>query len=199
MPTRSRKASAWNSLCAPLPIKAMRRLPGRASRRATNADVAAVRMAAVMVSSDSSRGAPVARSASTPKAITVGRPARVFPGWPLTYLKAKRCASAIGNRHQLNHPLRAMAGHTGARVKVVPAQKVLLNARGNAGDTHRQALALHQADHVRGAEVGRGGVRQSGHGAVAAGSDGQSLDRLAARRKSQDRSAFALRLPQWQP
>ena len=35
-------------------------------------------------------------SARTPKAITVGRPTRVLTGWPLTYLKAKCCASAIG-------------------------------------------------------------------------------------------------------
>ncbi|MCY1557914.1 hypothetical protein D9M68_948060 [compost metagenome] len=51
------------------------------------AEVAAVRSAVVSVSSDSSSGVPVATSASTPKAITVDRPRRVFLGWPLTYLK----------------------------------------------------------------------------------------------------------------
>ena len=56
MPRWQWKASAWNSLCAPLPISAMRRLPGFASSRATNADVAAVRSAVVSVSSDSSSG-----------------------------------------------------------------------------------------------------------------------------------------------
>ena len=50
------------------------------------ADMAAVRSAVVRVSSVSSSGAPVSTSASTPKAMTVGRPARVFFGWPLTYL-----------------------------------------------------------------------------------------------------------------
>jgi hypothetical protein len=96
MPTRSRKASAWNSLCAPLPISAMLRLPGRDSLRAATADMAAVRMAVVSVSSDSRRGAPVSTSASTPKAITVGKPRRWLDGWPFTYLKAKRSASAMG-------------------------------------------------------------------------------------------------------
>ena len=96
MPTRSRKASAWNSLCAPLPIKAMQRLPGRASRRAARAEVAAVRIAVVSVNSDSSRGAPVCTSASTPNAITVASPTRVLAGWPLTYLKANCAASAMG-------------------------------------------------------------------------------------------------------
>ena len=42
----------------------------------TPADIAAVRIAVVMVSSASSRGMPVGTSASTPKAITVGRPKR---------------------------------------------------------------------------------------------------------------------------
>jgi hypothetical protein len=74
------KASAWNSLCAPLPIKRHVRLPGRASARAASADMAAVRSAVVRVSSDSRRGVPVATSASTPKAITVGRPARCSSG-----------------------------------------------------------------------------------------------------------------------
>ena len=96
MPTRSRNASAWNSLCAPLPMSAMHVLSGRASTRAASADIAAVRIAVVSVSSDSSRGAPVCTSASTPKAITVGRPRRWFVGWPLTYLKANCAASAIG-------------------------------------------------------------------------------------------------------
>ena len=59
----------------------------RARRRATITDVAAVRIAVVSVSSLSSSGRPVSTSASRPKAITVGRPARVFFGWPLTYLK----------------------------------------------------------------------------------------------------------------
>ncbi len=49
-------------------------LSGRARTRAANADMAAVRIAVVSVSSDSMRGAPVSTSASTPKAITVGRP-----------------------------------------------------------------------------------------------------------------------------
>ena len=52
------------------------------------AEVAAVRSAVVRVSSLSMRGAPVPTSASTPKAITVDRPRRVFLGWPFTYLKA---------------------------------------------------------------------------------------------------------------
>ena len=87
-PSRWWKASAWNSLWAPLPISAMVRLPGRARARAATADMAAVRRAVVRVSSLSSSGAPVATSASTPNAITVGKPQRVFLGWPLTYLNA---------------------------------------------------------------------------------------------------------------
>ena len=87
MPSRWWKASAWNSDCAPLPISAIVRLPGRASQRAASADVAAVRIAVVSVSSLSSSGRPVATSASPPKAITVGRPSCVLPGCPLTYLK----------------------------------------------------------------------------------------------------------------
>ena len=50
-------------------------------------EVAAVRIAVVKVSSLSRVGVPVATSASTPNAITVGRPSFVFFGWPLTYLK----------------------------------------------------------------------------------------------------------------
>ena len=64
------------------------RLSGRARWRATMADVAAVRMAVVKVNSLSSVGIPVATSASTPKAMTVGNPNCVFLGCPLTYLKA---------------------------------------------------------------------------------------------------------------
>ncbi len=64
----------------------MVRLSGRASARAATADMAAVRSAVVRVSSLSSSGVPVATSASTPNAITVDRPWRVLPGWPLTYL-----------------------------------------------------------------------------------------------------------------
>ena len=87
MPSRWWKASAWNSLCAPLPISAMVREPGRASSLAAITEVAAVRMAVVSVSSLSSSGLPVATSASTPKAITVGKPKRPLAGWPFTYLK----------------------------------------------------------------------------------------------------------------
>ena len=65
----------------------MRQLLGRASARAATSEVAAVRSAVVKVSSASSSGQPVATSASTPKAITVGRPSAGLPGWPLTYLK----------------------------------------------------------------------------------------------------------------
>ena len=83
-------------LCAPLPISAIVRLPGRASTRAASADVAAVRIAVVSVSSLSSSGQPVATSASTPNAITVGKPMRVLPGCPLTYLKLYVEPSAIG-------------------------------------------------------------------------------------------------------
>ena len=96
MPTRSRNAIAWNSLCAPLPINAIDRPPGRASTRAASADIAAVRIAVVSVSSQRNRGAPVATSASTPKAITVGRPRPGLAGWPLTYLNANCARSAIG-------------------------------------------------------------------------------------------------------
>ena len=78
---------AWNSLCAPLPISAITRLFGLARVWAANAEVAAVRMAVVSVSSLTSVGAPVATSAKTPKAITVNKPMAVFLGWPLTYLK----------------------------------------------------------------------------------------------------------------
>ena len=56
MPSRPWKATAWNSLCAPLPISAMRRLSGRAQSRAASTDVAAVRSAVVRVSSESSTG-----------------------------------------------------------------------------------------------------------------------------------------------
>ena len=87
MPTRCLKAMAWNSLCAPLPIRAITRLLGRARARAATAEVAAVRRAVVKVSSLSSWGMPVPTSANTPKAITVGKPICVFLGWPLTYLK----------------------------------------------------------------------------------------------------------------
>jgi len=79
-----------------LPIKAITRLSGRAKARAASAEVAAVRKAVPSVSSLSSNGKPLDTSASTPKAITVGRPERVFLGWPLTYLKLYWLASAIG-------------------------------------------------------------------------------------------------------
>jgi hypothetical protein len=57
----------------PLPIKAMVLLSGRAMAPAATADMAAVRIAVVMVSSLIRFGIPVSTSASTPKAITVGR------------------------------------------------------------------------------------------------------------------------------
>ncbi|MNO91095.1 hypothetical protein D3C76_826350 [compost metagenome] len=56
MPSSSWKAMAWNSLWAPLPISAMRRESFRARDWATSAEVAAVRMAVVRVSSLSSTG-----------------------------------------------------------------------------------------------------------------------------------------------
>ena len=96
MPSRWWKASAWNSLCAPLPMRAIVRASARASARAAITDVAAVRMAVVMVSSLTCVGRPLATSASTPKAITVGRPSKALPGWPLTYLKLYCAASATG-------------------------------------------------------------------------------------------------------
>ncbi len=69
---------------------------GRASARAAITEVAAVRRAVTTVSSLISSGRPLLTSASTPKAITVGRPVRVFLGWPLTYLKLYMLSSAIG-------------------------------------------------------------------------------------------------------
>ena len=56
MPSSWWKAIAWNSLCAPLPIRAITRLSGRAIQRAARADMAAVRRAVVSVSSESSSG-----------------------------------------------------------------------------------------------------------------------------------------------
>jgi hypothetical protein len=74
----------WNAIArtgrAPLPIKAITRLSGRASCCAASADVAAVRSAVVTVSSESSNGYPVSTSASTPNAVTVNRPSAVFLG-----------------------------------------------------------------------------------------------------------------------
>ena len=77
-------------------MSAMVRESGRASARAAITDVAAVRIAVVMVSSLRCVGWPVATSASTPKAITVGRPCWALLGWPLTYLKLYWTASATG-------------------------------------------------------------------------------------------------------
>ncbi len=96
MPTPSRKARAWNSDCAPLPISAITRLFLRASARAATTDMAAVRIAVGSVNSASRRGAPVATSARTPNAITVETPRCVFLGWPLTYLKAYELSSETG-------------------------------------------------------------------------------------------------------
>ena len=56
MPSSVWKASAWNSLCAPLPINAMRRAWGRARARAAINEVAQVRSAVAMVNSDNSSG-----------------------------------------------------------------------------------------------------------------------------------------------
>ena len=56
MPRWAWKASAWNSLWAPLPIRAMRFESGRASARAAISEVAQVRSAVATVSSDSSTG-----------------------------------------------------------------------------------------------------------------------------------------------
>ena len=58
-----------------------------AKARAANAEVAAVRNAVSNVASHSNSGTPVATSASTLNAITVGSPRAGLPGWPLTYLK----------------------------------------------------------------------------------------------------------------
>lgn len=77
-------------------MRAIVRHPGLASVRAASADIAAVRIAVVIVSSESMMGAPVATSARMPNAITVGRPRAVFFGCPLTYLNANWVASAIG-------------------------------------------------------------------------------------------------------
>ena len=76
MPSRWWKASAWNSLCAPLPISAMTLESLRASFLAAMTEVAAVRIAVVMVSSLSTVGMPVSTSARAPNAITVDRPCR---------------------------------------------------------------------------------------------------------------------------
>ncbi len=56
MPSCVWKAMAWNSLCAPLPIRAMRRESLRASAFAAMTEVAQVRSAVARVSSDSSTG-----------------------------------------------------------------------------------------------------------------------------------------------
>ena len=74
----------------------MTRLPARAMRRAANAEIAAVRSAVTNVISESSSGYPVATSASTPKAVTVSKPAAVFFGWPLTYLNEYSRPSLVG-------------------------------------------------------------------------------------------------------
>ncbi|MNE32431.1 hypothetical protein D3C80_1260430 [compost metagenome] len=96
MPRMQWKAMAWNSLCEPLPISAMRRALLRARTLAASTEVAAVRSAVVRVSSLSSTGLPVATSPRAPKAITVSMPARVFFGWPLTYLNEYSEASDTG-------------------------------------------------------------------------------------------------------
>ena len=56
MPSCVWKASAWNSLWAPLPISAMRFESGRARARAAISEVAQVRSAVATVSSDNSTG-----------------------------------------------------------------------------------------------------------------------------------------------
>ena len=79
-------ASAWNSDCAPFPITAIVRAPFGARCFATMAEVAAVRSAVSSVISDRSTGYPVPTSASSPNAVTVCNPSRVFFGCPFTYL-----------------------------------------------------------------------------------------------------------------
>ena len=56
MPSTSRKASAWNSACDPVPTSAITELSGRARARAANADVAAVRSAVSSVISATNTG-----------------------------------------------------------------------------------------------------------------------------------------------
>ena len=87
MPRIARKAKAWNSDWAPLPMIAMVAAFLGARCFAATADIAAVRSAVRMVISESRTGYPVATSESKPKAVTVWRPAFMFLGWPLTYLK----------------------------------------------------------------------------------------------------------------
>ena len=64
----------------------------------------------------------------------------------------------VSNRHQVDHADRRMGCHAHDFLKLVPVQKLAFDAIRDACDSGRKAFAPHQADHVRCAEINRGGM-----------------------------------------
>jgi hypothetical protein len=124
------------------------RLSGRASARAATADMAAVRSAVVSVNSLRSSGMPVSTSASTPNAITVGRPKRLLPGVAVDVLE--RVGFGVGIRHQFDHAIFGVAGHAGAFVEIVPAQESRPGCSRHAAQCFASAGFSDDGGHVGG-------------------------------------------------
>ena len=125
MPSSARKASDWNSLCAPLPISAIsgcRACEGRAA----SADVAAVRIAVAASFRESSTeaGRDVGQHAEGHHRRQTG--ARVLR-MAVDVLEGER--RGVGDRHQLDHAVARVAGDAGALFEFVPAPGVALDAR----------------------------------------------------------------------
>ena len=54
----------------------------------------------------------------------------------------------IGNRHEFDHAAGRMAGQARRLVKILPAQKILPDALGQAFERLGQTLLAHDAGHI---------------------------------------------------
>jgi len=146
----------------------MLRQPGRASRRAASAEVAAVRSAVASVRSGQEdrqarghvgQGAEGHHRGQVP--IGVVRVAvDVLEG----------VVERIGHGHELDHSTGRMVGDAGRFLEIGPAREVFLDGIGQAGQAGGNADLRHQACGLRGAEEIRVDGRGSRlHGALPRG------------------------------
>ena len=76
----------------------------------------------------------------------------------------ERVGPVVSNGHEFDHAVARVAGYPCGFVEGAPAQEVSMDAVGDAAQAGLDALALHQRDHVRGAEVQGGKVLGGSHG-----------------------------------
>src|SRR5580698_2447666 len=108
--------------------------------------MAAVRSAVTKVISESSKGYPVATSASTPKAVHV----------------LERVKTPVAGRHELDDAVRGMTGVPRRFVELGPAAVVGLDLAGQGLHELRHAVTRHERTEARGADVIDHGTLASG-------------------------------------